>query len=121
MPRKDPRPRAEWMVVISNDSWFGVGIGPAQHHAQNRYRAIETGLPLARVATRGHTAMIDGLGRELARGEPVGGDPDGWTSSVVRTQLPAAEAPTLYFRHGDLIFGLSLVLFSVLAFLAWRR
>jgi len=115
------RPRAEWMVVISNDSWFGVGIGPAQHHAQNRYRAIETGLPLARVATRGHTAMIDGLGRELARGEPVSGDPDGWTSSVVRTQLPAAEAPTLYFRHGDLIFGLSLVLFSVLAFLAWRR
>ncbi|MEM9668372.1 MAG: apolipoprotein N-acyltransferase [Pseudomonadota bacterium] len=115
------RPRAEWMVVISNDSWFGVGMGPAQHYAQNRYRAIETGLPMARVATRGATAMVDGLGRELGHGEPAPGDPEGWTSSVIRLPMPAARAETYYFRHGDLIFALSIALFSVLAFFAWRR
>ncbi|MEM7660747.1 MAG: apolipoprotein N-acyltransferase [Pseudomonadota bacterium] len=115
------RPRAEWMVIISNDGWFGAGMGPAQHYAQHRYRAIETGLPIARVASLGDTAMVDAFGRETAHGEPIAGDPEGWTSSVVRTQLPVARAETLYFRHGDLLFGLTLTLFSLLAFLSWRR
>ncbi|MEO9969142.1 MAG: apolipoprotein N-acyltransferase [Hyphomonadaceae bacterium] len=122
IPRhRNARPRADWMVVISNDAWFGRGMGPAQHYAQNRYRAIETGLPIARVASRGVTSMVDGLGREVDRGGVVPGDPEGWRSSMVRTHLPVAEAPTLYFRRGNLFFGLNFILFSLLAFLSWRR
>lgn len=122
IPRhRDAGPRADWMVVISNDAWFGAGIGPAQHYAQNRYRAIETGLPLARVASRGATAMIDGYGRQVARGEPIEGDIEGWTSSVVRAPLPEALPATLYFKRGDILFFLNFILFSLLAFLAWRR
>lgn len=122
IPRhRDAGPRADWMVVISNDGWFGPTTGPAQHYAQNRYRAIETGLPLARVASRGSTAMIDGLGRQLAIGTHAENDPDGWKSSVVRTPLPEARPPTLYFRRGDTLFFLNFILFSLLAFLAWRR
>lgn len=115
------RPRAEWIVVISNDAWFGVGMGPAQHAAQNRYRSIESGLPMARVASRGATAMYDGMGRRVAKGEPVAGDPQGWHASAVRAQLPVALPATAYFRHGDVVYGLSLAMFSLLAFLAWRR
>lgn len=122
IPRhRDAGPRADWMVIISNDAWFGVGMGPAQHYAQNRYRAIETGLPVARVASRGATAMIDGLGREVGRGEPVSGDLEGWTSSVVRSPLPEALPATLYFKRGDVLFFLTFMVFSMLAFLAWRR
>lgn len=122
IPRhKDAGPRADWMVVISNDAWFGPAMGPQQHYAQNRYRAIETGLPLARVASRGSSAMIDGLGREMAIGTPVGGDPEGWRSSFVRARLPQALPETLYFRRGDALFFLSYILLSLLAFLAWRR
>lgn len=122
IPRhKDAGPRADWMVVISNDGWFGVGMGPAQHYAQNRYRAIETGLPVARVASRGTTAMIDGLGRAVAVGMPVSGDIEGWRSSVVRVRLPKALPSTLYFRRGDTLFFLNFILFSLLAFLSWRR
>ena len=122
IPRhKDARPRADWMVIISNDAWFGRGMGPEQHYAQNRYRAIETGLPIARVASRGVTSMIDGLGRELARGGNVPNDPEGWRSSMVRTHLPVARAPTLFYRQGNIFFGLHFILFSVLAFLSWRR
>ncbi|MEM7493678.1 MAG: apolipoprotein N-acyltransferase, partial [Pseudomonadota bacterium] len=83
------RQNAEWLVVISNDAWFGAGLGPAQHYAQNRYRSIETGLPMARVATRGVSAVVDGFGREIARGAPTAGDPERWRSSVVRSPLPA--------------------------------
>ena len=122
IPRhRDAGPRADWMVIISNDGWFGPTTGPAQHYAQNRYRAIETGLPTARVASRGITAMIDGLGRETAIGAPVSGDPEGWKSSVVRARLPQALPPTLYFRRGDILFFLNFVTFAILAFFAWRR
>ena len=115
------REKAEWIVVISNDAWFGGGLGPAQHYAQNRYRAIESGLPMARVATRGATAMVDGYGREVARGNPAQGDPAGWRSSVVRTALPAALPRTPYQRFGEIFYWLTLVLFSGLAFATWRR
>jgi len=115
------REEAQWIVVISNDAWFGGGLGPAQHYAQNRYRAIESGLPMARVATRGTTAVIDGYGRETARGNPVAGDPAGWRSSVVRTALPARLARTPYQRFGETFYWLTLVLFAGLAFASWRR
>lgn len=115
------REDAKWIVVISNDAWFGDNLGPAQHFAQNRYRAIESGLPMARVATRGATAMVDGYGREVARGNPAEGDPPGWRSSVVRTALPAPLARTPYQRFGEVFYWLTLVIFAGLAFISWRR
>lgn len=115
------RDAAEWIVIVSNDAWFGSGLGPAQHYAQNRYRAIESGLPMARVASRGMTAMIDGYGREIARGNPAAGDPSGWRSAVVRTGLPARLENTPYQRFGETFYWLTLVLFGGLAFVTWRR
>ncbi len=115
------KPPAEWLVVISNDAWFGSGMGPAQHYVQNRFRSIETGLPMARVASRSATAVIDGRGREVARGRIQPGDPEGWRSSVVRAALPEREASTLFQRLGDSLFWLSIALLSLLAFLSWRR
>ena len=117
------RDAAEWIVVISNDAWFQApfGLGPAQHYAQNRYRAIESGLPMARVATRGMTAMVDGYGREVARGNPAPGDPAGWRSSVVRAGLPAKLTSTPYQRFGETFYWLTLVLMAGLAFVSWRR
>ena len=114
--------RADWLVTISNDAWFGEGLGPAQHYAQNRYRAIETGLPMARVASRGTSAVIDGFGRELARGRPVTGGPDDWTAKVAKSALPAPVAlPVYQTRAGALFFWVTLAAMVVLAFFAWRR
>ena len=114
--------RADWLVLISNDAWFGGGMGPAQHYAQNRYRAIETGLPLARVASRGASAMVDGHGREVFRAAPVTDAPSGWNTDFGRGKLPAPAPVTLYqTRLGLLLFWLTLSLFVGLAFLTWRR
>ncbi len=114
-------PAAEWIVIISNDGWFGGGIGPAQHYAQNRYRSIESGLPMARVASRGVSAVIDGMGREISLATQQSGDPDGWRSAVVRATLPSALAKTVYSRYGNALFWLTLASMAVLAFMAWRR
>lgn len=115
------RPRPDWIVLVSNDAWFGGGIGPAQHYAQNRYRSIETGLPMARVASRGVSAIVDGMGRETVRGAVQAGDPDRWRSSVARGPMPSPMAPTLYGRNGGTYFWLTWTLFALLAFVFWRR
>jgi apolipoprotein N-acyltransferase len=86
--------RADWMLQITNDAWFGIRTGPFQHFAQARLRAIEQGLPLIRVANTGITAVID------ARGRVVDQLPFG-TMATLDTHVPGALPPTPYSRWGD--------------------
>lgn len=55
--------RPEFLLNISNDSWFGHSSGPLQHFNQARFRAIETGLPLIRAAASGVSGQVDPYGR----------------------------------------------------------
>jgi apolipoprotein N-acyltransferase len=86
--------RADWMLQITNDAWFGVRTGPFQHFAQAKLRAVEQGLPLVRVANTGVTAVVD------ARGRVVDELPFG-TMAALDTHIPGALAPTPYSRWGD--------------------
>ncbi|MDF2234672.1 apolipoprotein N-acyltransferase [Albimonas sp. CAU 1670] len=94
MPSADPEARPRWMVQITNDAWFGASAGPWQHFHQARMRAIEQGLPLARAANTGISAMIDPWGRVVERLGLL-------EAGAVQARLPIALAPTLYARSGD--------------------
>lgn len=90
-----PAARPEWLLQVTNDAWFGTASGPYQHLAQARARAIEQGLPLARAANTGISAMIDARGQVVAR-------LDLGHSGYVDVPLPAALPATPYARTGDL-------------------
>lgn len=101
--------RPGWLINVTDDSWFGPWAGPRQHLLTARVRAIEEGLPVARAANTGISAMIDPNGRLVAS---LGLDQAG----VVDAELPRALTPTLYARVGDLGF---VVLLALTASLGW--
>jgi apolipoprotein N-acyltransferase len=90
---RDDRPG--WMINLTNDGWFGNSTGPYQHLQQARVRAIEQGLPMVRAANTGISAVIDPVGRIIAR---LGLGVEG----VLDANLPSAIAPTIYTRLGDI-------------------
>ncbi|PVA09192.1 apolipoprotein N-acyltransferase [Pelagivirga sediminicola] len=105
--------RADYLLLITNDAWFGKVSGPFQHLAQARLRSAEQGLPMIRAANTGISAIIDAGGRitaEIPLGEA------GYLDAV----LPPPAPPTIYARSGDLP-ALAILAFLALVPAALRR
>jgi apolipoprotein N-acyltransferase len=61
--------RADMIVNLTNDGWFGKSDrGRAQHLQIARWRAAELGTPIVRAANTGISAFIDARGRLLRQG-----------------------------------------------------
>jgi apolipoprotein N-acyltransferase len=105
---KAPAVRPRWIVNVTNDGWFGHSTGPYQHLAQVRMRAVEQGLPVARAANTGISSVIDSLGRLVVTTRLD-------TQVFVDARLPESLPPTVFARHGDLLFLLASLLLFILA------
>jgi apolipoprotein N-acyltransferase len=98
--------RPGWLINLTNDAWFGSSAGPYQHFHQAQVRAIEQGLPVARAANTGISAVIDPYGRILAE---IGLGEKG----AIDAELPKVGPKTLFAQFGTLaevfVFLLALV------------
>jgi apolipoprotein N-acyltransferase len=104
--------RPGWLLNITNDAWFGSSAGPYQHFHQAQVRAIEQGLPVARAANTGISAVIDAYGRILAE---IGLGEKG----VIDAELPKVGPKTPFVQFG-IVLEVSALALALAGWLACR-
>lgn len=112
---------ASFLAVLTSDSWAHSAACEYQHLAQSVFRSAETGLPVARAASTGITALILPGGR-------IGGELPPFTRASLVVDLPLERgAPTAYARLGDVptlaagLLGLLAVLLALARDLLFDR
>lgn len=94
--REAIREGSRLMVNITNDGWFGKSTAPYQHMNLIRYRAIENGMPVARLANSGVSLFIDQYGH-------YGQNTDIFVDAVIQRKMPLKTRDTLYSHIGDTV------------------
>ena len=56
---------SDFILHLSNDTWFGFSAGPDQHVQVSQMRAAEFGRSLVRTNNNGYTALIDPSGKVI--------------------------------------------------------
>jgi apolipoprotein N-acyltransferase len=86
--------RANLLVNLTNDAWYGRSVGPWQHLWLSQSRAIETRRTLLRVTNTGVTSIINAKG-ELVKNLPM------FTPAVMDGEVEILNGHTYYVRFGD--------------------
>ncbi len=101
---------AEFLIIITNDAWFGKSSGTYQHAQYAVLRAIEHRIPVARCANTGISMFVNPLGDILAR-TPIE------KQALLSCDLPVRSERTFYTEHGDW-FPLIVSFIAIAGFLA---
>jgi apolipoprotein N-acyltransferase len=109
---------AQVVFSLTNDASFGDSAEPAQHLAQSRLRAVETGRFVVHGALSGASAFVDpdGVPSQVT---PL------FTQATIRAEVPLVAGLTPFLRIGD-VLGVAtrlavLALALVAALATWRR
>ena len=98
---------ANFIGIITNNSWWGDTPGYQQHWSFARLRAIETRRSIARSANTGTSGFINQRGDELQKSEYL-------TLDCLRQKIKCNEKITFYVKYGDVIgkigLGLSIMI-----------
>ena len=103
------------IMNLTNDAWYGVSGGPYQHYYMSRIRAVESRMPLIRVANNGISAVIDPFGRIV--------------NSTTLNQVIAVDAylprpireETFYYQHKNKYLYIYLIISFLLPLLRKPR
>ncbi len=99
--RKFKKNGAEFLVNLTNDTWFGDSSGPYQHFSMTVFRAVENRTPVIRVANTGISGYFNAAGRILERTELF------QTAALTRDiRMPSSafNHQTFFTKYGNL-FG----------------
>ena len=92
---------AEYLVIVTNDGWWGNTSGPVQHNQYAVLRAIENRKWIVRTAQTGVSCFIDPLGNMYDE-IPY------WQSGVADRNIIANTEKTFFSKNGDIIGMLGL-------------
>lgn len=88
------RKGAQFLTIVTNDSWWGNLQGPYQHQQYAVLRAVENRRWIARCANGGISCLIDPWGRVVAPTKM-------FTRTVLSAAIEARSERTFYAQHGD--------------------
>jgi apolipoprotein N-acyltransferase len=104
----------DFILTLSNDTWFGKSHGPWQHLQIAQMRALEFSMPVVRVTNSGITAVIDAKGNIASSLEQD-------ITGVLTYKLALSTSTSFYKRFGNLTTGLLILLLSVFLFIRYKR
>jgi apolipoprotein N-acyltransferase len=103
---------ADYLITISNDSWFGTSIGPLQHLAMAQMRALENGKYMIRATNNGISAIINEKGVILQQTEQ-------FVLANLQGKLQTMQGQTPFSRFGSWpIFMLCAAILAIRVFTA---
>jgi apolipoprotein N-acyltransferase len=102
--RTEAKAGAQYLVVMTNNSWYPMRSGIRQHCDIDVFRAIETRRPLLRCSTTGWSQVVDRNGRIIKSSEQRVGEPD-----YVEAAMQPGTGTTPYMLVGDLFAQFCLV------------
>ena len=100
LARRFVRQGARWLVVITNDAWFGPSAAAYQHAQASVFRAVELRVPVARAANTGWSGCIDAAGRPLGSVADAHGA-ELFVPGMLTCEIPAGPGRSLYLAWGD--------------------
>ena len=108
--RKIKDSNVDFLLNITNDAWFGNTTGPHQHIMASRFRSIERGVPLIRVANTGISAAINKNGVLINKIELN-------QAGYMNIEVYPSKGITPYMYFGD--YPLLMLIFSIIL-LYWK-
>jgi len=87
---------AEFIAVVTNDSWYGDTSGPYQHKEMSVIRAVENKRSVVRAANGGISCLIDPLGRTVSETKM-------YTKTALIVDVPLNGELTFYTKRPWLV------------------
>jgi apolipoprotein N-acyltransferase len=108
------REKAEILVNITNDAWFGRTSAPYQHLSMTVFRAVENRLYLVRAANTGISAIIDPKGEILSRTGL-------FERTILKGDVKIIDEKTYYTAYGDAFIYLCAIALFILTISTTQR
>lgn len=100
---------AEFLAVVTNDSWYGDSSGPYQHKEISILRAVENRRAVVRAANGGISCLIDPLGRTIS-------ETTMYTKTFLVVDIPIENELTFYTEY-PLLIPISASIISIIIIL----
>ena len=99
---------ADFLVNITNDTWWGHSSAPYQHGVMAVFRAIENRVYIARAANSGFSYFVDDFGRIINKSRFL-------ERTIVRGEVYPLTGRTVFNRTGPFLGRLGLLLIGIVS------